>query len=269
MQGGAGHPCHVAVMSFCPLHMESHCRPQANPSLPQLHENIPIQLWHGADARRDFGDGFFHFGIVQQARNPDGQLEGLIHLGKSAHSGHGQHHAAFPALGGKGESGSRTISLRLLVPGWRVFGLCLLGMEPSLSHSHLQQHGAASQFPRVLVGDLCTGNGNNKVPSVPSPSLEKGFGEGSLPSIIAWELSSHCWERFSWSFPVQMPEMAAAPRNLQEQSLIQHPLRLAGTRGHILALSRREGDVLLKLLRSRLQFRGSQTAQASLAGRQL
>lgn len=27
--------------------------------------------------------------------------------------------------------------LRLLVPGWRELGLCLLGMDPSLSHSHL------------------------------------------------------------------------------------------------------------------------------------
>lgn len=110
-------------------------------------------------------------------------------------------------------------------------------MDPFLSHSHLQQHGAASRFPHILVGDLCTGNGNNKVPSAPSPSLEKGFGEGSLPSIMAWELSSHCWVRSLLSFPVQMPEMAPAPWNLQEQSPIQHPLRLAGTRGHILALS--------------------------------
>lgn len=107
------------------------------------------------------------------------------------------------------------------------------------------------------------------MPCAPSRSLEKGFGEGSLPTIMAWELSSHCWVRSLHSFPMQMPQMSAAPWYLQEQSPIQHPLRLAGTRGHIVALSRSEGGVWLKLLKSRLQFKGSWTVQALLAGRKL
>lgn len=128
-----------------------------------------------------------------------------------------------------------------------------------------QQHGAASQFSHVLVGDLCIGNANSKVPCAPSPSLEKGFGEGSLPSITAWELSSHFWVRSLCSFQMQMPQMAAAPQNLQEQSPIQHLLRLAGTRGHLLALSWSEGGIWLKLLKSRLQFKGSWTVSAGIS----
>lgn len=48
-----------------------------------------------------------------------------------------------------------------------------------------QEHGAASQFSCVLAGDLCTGNENSEGSCAPLPSLEKGFGEGSLLSITA------------------------------------------------------------------------------------
>lgn len=75
--------------------------------------------------------------------------------------------------------------LRLLVPGWRELGLCLLGMDPSLSHSHLPASMEQPVSSHVLAGDLCTGNENSKVSCAPLPSLERGFGEGSLPSIMA------------------------------------------------------------------------------------
>lgn len=59
--------------------MEPRCRPgsQANPSLPQLHENIPIQLRHWARLWQWLLP-LWHC----PARNAGGQSEGLIHLGK-------------------------------------------------------------------------------------------------------------------------------------------------------------------------------------------
>lgn len=131
-----------------------------------------------------------------------------------------------------------------------------------MSHSHWQQCGAERQFLLPLVDKLVPRMGAaRREPSALLPLLERGFEKA--PSHPSWfgSTKQSLLDEIILLFP--SADATNHCSAMASAGVVTHLACLgtsSGARGHVSALSKGEGNGLLKLLRSVPQFRWSWTA---------